>query len=185
MNTALLKILNDHSILYGVGGSWMLKQMGCDVNPQDMDIFVHEKDIQKAFELLSNLATLQPKIPSGPYQTQYFYRFELNGETMDVMSLFSYTHEEGTYHAIFDEESIVRHVIIDELSIPLMSMEEWFVMYHVMKRIDKIKLIDDYWKTHSLQYPELLKRQVNQGLPINLKEIIENHLKENDQAVSV
>lgn len=185
MNTSLLKILHDHSILYAVGGSWMLKQVGCDVNPQDMDIFVHEKHIQKAFELLSCVASLKPSIPSGPYQTKHFYRFELNGETMDVMSLFAYTHEEGTYHAIFDEDSIVHHVIMDDLSIPLMSLEEWFVMYHVMKRSDKIKLIEHYWKTHSISFPYLLRRQIKQGIPTSLKEIVESLLKENDQAVSV
>ncbi|MBS3972617.1 MAG: hypothetical protein KGZ84_06360 [Erysipelotrichia bacterium] len=176
MNT-LIELFTNHDIFYAVGGSWMLKHMGLEITPHDIDIFMHENDIQKAVNLCLEVALLQPPIASGPFLTPYFYRFHMKDTRVDLMANFGFAHEEGHYHAIFDELSIVKHIEKDGLSIPLMSLEEWFVMYEMMKREKQVKLIETYWSKYGIEFPHLLKRQLQLNIPIHVKTKIEELMK--------
>jgi hypothetical protein len=174
MNLSFFKLLNNHDIHYGVGGSLMLKQMGFDVTPHDVDIVVHERDILKVVKLLSECAILQPPIESGAYLTKHFFRFVLNETHIDIITNFAYAHDEGHYHALFDKISIVKTSEIDGLTIPLMSLEEWYVIYQIMKRDKQIFLIEEYWKKNGIEYPDLLERQLTLNIPHQIKLKIES-----------
>jgi hypothetical protein len=138
---------------------------------------VHEKDIQRAVNLCLEVGLLQPPIESGPYLTPFFYRFLMEHTRVDLMSNFGYAHHEGCYHAIFDEISIVKHIERDGLVIPLMSLEEWFVMYEIMKREKQVKLIETYWSNHGIEFPDLLNRQLQLNIPTHVKAKIEALIK--------
>lgn len=171
MNKTLLNVfkqLNEAHLLYAIGGSMMLKLRSFDVIPQDCDIMVMETDFQSVVEIFQCVATQVNKPSLLPYKTKHFTTFNLEDITIDIMAGFTYEHLEGTYYTMFDSESITDWVQVEEIKLPLMSLEEWFILYNIMNRLEKTKLIETYWKLNVIKHPQLLSRQLHQNIPSKL-----------------
>ena len=56
----IAKQLNDKGVRYAVGGSVLLYLKGIDFNFNDLDLMIHEEDIAKVRETLSELGEYHP-----------------------------------------------------------------------------------------------------------------------------
>ena len=179
MNKKILSILNqlnEAKLLYGLGGSMMLKLRSFDIEPNDIDLFVSVDDYSKVIDIFNVYATQVVTPSKYPFKTKHFTSYKCEDITIDIMAGFAYEHLEGTYIALFDHLSIPNTSQINNTNIPLMSLEEWFILYSIMNRSDKVEMIEKFWKTHEVQYPRLLERQLMLELTTSLKAKILNYL---------
>ncbi|MCD8519542.1 MAG: hypothetical protein LRY24_01415 [Erysipelotrichaceae bacterium] len=170
-------ILNQRQIRYGMGGSWMLKEYGLPTEPKDIDLFIHSDDINKCLDLIEPYQIHQVNVPDSPFKTTFFATLQIESMSIDIMGGFAYLHDQGLYKAIFDDHSIVSEVIVDDVHIPLMSLEEWYVLYIVMGRQKQCELIENHWKHHGMDHSHLLQRQWSCNLDDESRIKIEQTIK--------
>lgn len=169
--------LNNGDITWAVGGSILLNQYGLIDKPNDIDIFVHIKDIAKADEVLKSLGIKKKWGFNNIYATKYFYEYEINGVDVDVMAGLAINFNEGLFQFDFDEDSISEFKIINGVKVPFTSLEDWYVIYQLIpNRQVKVKIIEDYLRNHGIHKPFLLERILKQALPAEVKYKIENLL---------
>ena len=121
--------LNEEKVLWGVGASILLNHFGLIDKPNDIDIIVDLKDIEKVDIILSNIGNKKPWKKENNYSTSYFYEYVINGFDIDVMAGLKIHHHHGLYSYVFDNKSILQKVIINGNHIPFTSLEDWYVLY--------------------------------------------------------
>lgn len=175
--------LNQRKIRYAIGGSWMLKEYGLAIEPKDIDLFIHMDDILRCFDLIEPFQVEKTLSLKSPFQTTFFVTLQIGSFSVEIMGGFAYLHDQGLYRAIFDEHSIVSEVIIDDVHIPLMSLEEWYVLYSIMGRQKQCELIEHHWLLHGIHYPECLQRQLECALDDQTRTRIISHLTKNNTSM--
>ncbi len=169
--------LNDSNILWAVGASMMLNQFGLINNPNDIDIFVDIKDINRADEILQSIGEKKKIEKNSVYSTEFFYKYLINGIGIDVMAGFAINHSRGVYEFIFDTKSISKIETINEIDIPFTSLEDWYIIYQLIpNREFKVNLIEKYLTLNGIENPDLFKRALRGNLPLEIRSKIENVL---------
>lgn len=166
--------LNQESITWGVGASYVLLSYGLVDEVHDIDLIVAVDEIQKSIAALETIGehTIIPK--KDEYHTKHFHVFEIQGVSVDVMSGFRIEHEAGIYEFPFDGSSITRVLDLDGEKVPLSSLEDWLVAYDLMiGREKKVKLIKDYLIKEGVSHPKLLERVMKQELPESTIQLIQ------------
>jgi len=162
--------LNKENILWGVGASILLNHYDMVNNPKDIDILVALEDIHKADEILKSLGHKKVRELNDSYSTEYFNEYVINGIDIDVMSGLTLNHEEGKYTQIFDRASIVDEMDVDDVKIPLTSLEDWYIIYQLIPgREHKVSLIENYLLQKGVKNPMLLQRALKCPLPLMVK----------------
>lgn len=174
------KILNKNKVRWGIGASLLLNNYGLVDKPKDIDILISLDDIDNTDKLLSNMGDKKIYENVNLYSTQYFYEYLINGIDIDVMAGLCIKHDRGTYEYIFDKLSIVDYFCINKIEIPLMSLEDWYVIYNLIpNREEKVKIIENYLMKNGIKKPELLKRALLGNLPDNVRNRVEELLLKN------
>lgn len=169
--------LNEANINWGIGGSFMLREYGLADEVHDLDLVIAKEDIEKAIVILDSIA-IRDDIPlKTEYVTKYFITYKLDDVDIDVMSSFRVKHDKGIYEFIMDDKSITKTLDFDGEFIPLTSLEDWLIAYHIMIGRDvKVGLIKDYFVKNGVGYPELLVRMKDQVLPNETLALIDEML---------
>ncbi|PKR78468.1 hypothetical protein CEY16_01545 [Halalkalibacillus sediminis] len=166
--------LNDKNITWGVGGSLLLSFYEIIDNPNDIDILVDERDAPKVNEIISSAGKKKEALSTAPFRTLYFSKFRLFDNDIDVMGGFAIQHEKGIYKIRMQKESIVDYKKINGIEVPLCSLEDWYILYWLIpNKKEKALLIERYLKTNGVENPELLRKGMEQSLPLIVKERIE------------
>lgn len=164
------KKLNEANIVWGVGASLLLNHYGLVDKPNDIDILVHKKDIEKVDALLQSIGQKKIRDRDTTYSTKYFYEYIVNGVDIDVMAGLTINHPEGSYKYVFDTQSISKKYEVNNIAIPLTSLEDWFVLYQLIpKREEKVKLIQEYLMSNGVKNPFLLNRALDGNLPTQVR----------------
>lgn len=164
------KKLNEENILWGVGASILLNQYNLIKEPNDIDIFVHTKDIHKADNILKNMGIKKDREKTDTYLTKYFCEYIINQVDIDVMAGFKIKHKEGVYEYIFDEKSITKYIEINGVEIPFTSLEDWYVIYEIIpNREKKVELIKNYLISNKSSNKFLLERNLGANIPKSVK----------------
>ncbi|CEP83781.1 hypothetical protein [Paraclostridium sordellii] len=162
--------LNKANILWGVGAPILLNQFGMVDTPNDIDIFIDIKDIHKADKILKKLGKKREYEETSTYSTKYFYEYVINGIDIDVMAGFAINHDNGVYNYIFDNMSISEYKLINGVSIPFTSLEDWYVIYQLIpNREVKVDMIEKYLLTNGVKKDNLLKRSLDCNLPLSIR----------------
>ncbi|MEI8199315.1 MAG: hypothetical protein WCG21_04590 [Eubacteriales bacterium] len=172
--------LNQAGIVWGVGASMLLNIRGITDKPNDIDILVDIKDINKADEILSGIGEKKFKEKTNRYSTKYFYEYVINGVDIDVMSGLQINHIDGVFEYTFDYDSISDIRNVNGVRIPLTSLEDWFVIYQLIpNREAKVAMIENYLISNGVANPEYLLKALEDNLPMEIKDKIEKILKIN------
>ena len=172
------KKLNKEKILWGVGASMLLNHYGIIDKPNDIDILVSLNDIEKVDIILKSFGEKKVWEKEAAYSTKYFYEYKINGIDFDIMAGLTINHNEGIYRHIFDENSIFEIVRINGISIPLTSLEDWYVIYQLIpNREIKVGLIESYFMTNGINRADLLARSLEGCLPSRVRDNIKRILK--------
>jgi hypothetical protein len=169
--------LNDSNIIWAVGASILLNQFGLINKPNDIDIFVDIKDIDRADEILKSIGEKKKWEKTAAYSTKYFYEYIIDGIDVDVMAGFAVNHNNGVFEYIFDYNSISEFKLINGVNIPFTSLEDWYVIYQLIpNREPKVNLIEKYLLSKGINKPFLLQRALKGSLPVEARKKIENML---------
>lgn len=171
------KRLNDSGIMWAVGASIVLNQFGLIDKPNDIDIFVDIKDVEKVDIILRSIGTKKISQKNSDFSTRYFYEYNIEDVNVDVIAGLIINHNEGSYKYVFDRSTITEKRVINGVEIPLTSLEDWYVLYQIMPEKDgKADIIEKYLRKNGIKNPELLKRAEKCGLPNEVKLNIEKLL---------
>jgi hypothetical protein len=169
--------LNAANIAWGVGGSILLSQVGLVANPNDIDLLVDIKDVEKLDQVLKTIGEKKPPKKTGSYSTRYFNQYFIKGVNVDVMAGFRINHTSGVYEYTFDQHSISEIKEINEVSIPFTSLEDWYVIYQLIPgRDEKVRLIENYLLKKGIEKPLLLNRALAGSLPVEVRTRIKSML---------
>ena len=168
---------NDSNITWAVGASVLLNQFGFIDKPNDIDIFIEINDIERADEILKSIGDKKQCKKTSTYSTKYFYEYLIDGIDVDVMSEFAVNHSSGVFEYIFDHNSISEFKVINGVSIPFTSLEDWYVIYQLIpNRESKVEIIEKYLLSNGVKKNMLLKRALKGCLPMEVRRKIENIL---------
>ncbi|MEG0308531.1 MAG: hypothetical protein RR636_11340 [Clostridium sp.] len=169
--------LNEANVLWAVGGSILLNNFGLIDKPNDIDILVGIDDIKQVEEILDNMGQKKIWKKTDIYSTQYFYEYIINGVEIDVMSGFNINHSNGVFEYNFDYKSISEMKDVSGVSIPLTSLEDWYVLYQLIpNRESKVMLIEKYLLSNGVKNQFLLERALDGNLPIEVRNRIKNNI---------
>ena len=172
--------LNQAHIVWGVGASMLLNIHGMTNKPNDIDILVDIKDIDKADKILSGIGEKKLREKTDRYSTKYFYEYVINGFDIDVMSGLQINHIDGIFEYTFDYDSISDIRNVNGVRIPLTSLEDWYVIYQLIpNREAKAAMIENYLIANGVAKPGFLMKALEDNLPIEIKDRIEKMLKMN------
>lgn len=169
--------LNNSNIVWGVGASILLNQFGFIDKPNDIDIFIDIKDIEKADEILKSIGEKKQREKTATYSTKYFYEYTIKGIDVDVMAGFAVNHTNGVFEYKFDNNSISEFKTINGVDIPFTSLEDWYVIYQLIpNREPKVNMIEKYLLSNGVKKHFLLERALEGCLPVEVRTKIENML---------
>lgn len=158
--------LNSENIQWAVGASVLLNFHGLIEKPNDVDIFIDVKNIEKADLLLMELGIRKSQNGIDTYATKHFYEYVINEMDVDVMAGFIINFDGGSYKYVFDEKSITDINVIRGVKIPFTSLEDWYVIYQLIpNREPKVKLIEEYLKQNGIKNMYLIERALNCSMP--------------------
>lgn len=170
--------LNEQRVIWGIGASILLNHYGLIDKPNDIDILVGLKDIEKADTILKSMGQKKTQDNTDTYSTKYFYEYVINGFDVDVMAGLSINHSNGVFKYIFDHSSISGVKKVNGVDIPLASLEDWYVIYQLIpNREKKVEMIEGYLLSNGIKKPTLLEQALIGELPKEVRHKIEKMLK--------
>ena len=141
----IAKQLNDKGVRYAIGGSVLLYLKGIDFNFNDLDLMIHEEDVTKVRETLSELGEYHPNNRSS--NAKVFEEFTVDGLDIDAISGLVVTAYGKTYDYSYSDEGI-EFMEVEGVKIPLDSLNRWYDIYSFQGRVEKARYIKDYQLYH-------------------------------------
>lgn len=161
---SLSKTLNDKRVTWGIGGSFLLMLNGLYPNPQDLDLWVKPSDMPLVRELFSDYQELSTNIP---LPKELHYKILYHNVEIDFIACFIIRPNQNRYvYQIMPEN--IRMNKIGDVEVPCTMLEEWFVIYRLLKKDDKAKIIQDYFRKKSINFDEdaIIKAIQNSGVSL-------------------
>lgn len=172
----IAKKFNDENLTWAVGASVLLNQYSLVKSPNDIDILVALKDVEKADSILKSIGNKNISEKSSTYLTKYFYEYNINGIDIDLMSGLTINFENENYEYLFNKDCIKNYSTINDTKIPLTSLEDWYILYQLIPNRDKkVSLIENYLienniKIYLSEIP--LSREIPSKIKLKSKEIL-------------
>jgi hypothetical protein len=170
-------IANRRNITWGVGGSLLLHFHNLINDPNDIDLLVDERDASHIEAVLIPLGETRKAIRQSPFCSTHFTKYCIHNIDIDVIGGFSIEHNNGVFKLLFNEDSVVEHIEVNGIEVPLCSLEDWYVLYNLMQnKQDKVIIIENYLKLNGIKHPHLLERALKEPLPFEVRERVEKLL---------
>lgn len=178
----IAKELNKEQITWAIGASVLLNFYKLVDDPNDIDIIVKISDIEKTNRTLKKIGYKKTSEKSDFYSTKYFYEYEINKIDIDVMAGFVINYDRNKQYLYeFNQESITKVLNINNVEIPLASLEDWYVLYSLMNnREEKVDLIENYFRENGVRNFEILKKHMSKDIPKKVRENISDLLMINN-----
>jgi predicted nucleotidyltransferase len=167
----MARALNRSGAPWGIGASVLLYYHGLVDAPRDIDIMTTEADADMVASILGGLGNEVHGDPGrGLYSTSRFLEYVVDGTDVDVMAGFAIKHENGIYVFPFGVAAVVMTKTVDDVTIPLTSLEDWYVLYQLMPgREPKVKLIENHLLSIGIADLPLLERALARALPPHVR----------------
>lgn len=140
----IAKAFNHQHITWALGASLLLYLKGVSSSFHDLDLLVSYEDVEKVKDILSHLGQLQYSPHNDMYQTKVFLEYKIDGIDVDVMASFAIVFEDKVFDCSLTKEQIVEYYNLDDIKIPLQSLELWADYYQLMGRKKKVEMIETF-----------------------------------------
>ena len=131
-------------ISWALGASGMLFIRGVVSDFNDLDLIIAKEDEKKALTILRKLGS-EKKLTSKPeYCSEGFYNFMIDKIDIDVIVNFGILAHHQKYIFPLVNSSLDYAYSVNNVAIPLQTLNEWSYYYHLMGRDHKVKLINNY-----------------------------------------
>jgi len=174
--------LSENKINWALGASYVLYFNGSNIVPNDIDLFVCEKNFDEVKEYLMNYGEEVFKEDKNDiYNTQKFTTVKIGDVEIDLISNLYIYHNDGEYKYIFCEKSIDKKIEIENTIVNIMSLEDWYILYQLIPgREEKVKMIYNMIRSKNNIRMDLFERALKLELPnsirISVNELIKSKL---------
>lgn len=148
MLVRIAKSFNQNHIRWNLGASCMLYLREITNEFHDIDLLIHEDDVQKVKEIMSSYPLIKKVTSPLKYRTKVFLNYEVEGVDIDLMARFSIVDQEKIYEFPLLLEDINEYILVNNEKIYLSSLETWLHYYKLMHRYEKVQMIEDYIQKH-------------------------------------
>jgi hypothetical protein len=160
---------NKSNIKYAVAFSFVLKHYGLTDKVNDIDIIIDPADLSAAKKIMERIAKPSNEIIISDQFDSYLIQYKISKIKIELMSDIKIKFGRGTYRMIFDEKSIQKRINIEGVTVPLLALEELYVMYLLLKgKEEKADRIETHFKQKGLKDKDLLMRAISQELPLTV-----------------
>ena len=142
----IARLFKEQDITWAVGASLLLYFNGVVDDFHDLDLLIHMKDAFKAKEILSSLGEIEIPESNPMFTTKHFCKFKIENVDIDMMAGFGVIYEGQEYDLALHADQIEEYKEIDNINIPLQSLELWKDYYRYIGRPQKVKMIENYYK---------------------------------------
>lgn len=149
--THFIKAMTECDIVWGVGGSYLLEKYDLYTNPADLDLWIQADDMPVVRQKFSHFKELITEIPLPP---EYHYKIQYYDMEVDFVACFIIKPNQYKYKYSINPENIKQIRLSSGLQIPCMYLEDWYVIYKLLRRDDKANLIRDAFKKLGIIFNE-------------------------------
>lgn len=165
----IAQCFDDEKIAYGLGGSGVLVAYDILGEMNDIDLVVTLEDIHRAKKILDEIALLKTSGKNCIVEQEHCYVYELNGIDVELMANIHIRHNEGLYELPFNKKRVTYRMCIDNFMIPVMSLEDWFVIYNLIGRQDRVDQIEEWFLENGITHGSYLIKAIQANIPRQLK----------------
>ena len=138
------KLFSENNIRFGIGASLLLKSFNLVSKVSDIDIIIHNEDVEKVIEIMNTIGIRIASKELALYETENFLEYNVDGIDLDIMAKFSVKTDEGVFVYPFDVKELKYKVVLNCNKVPVLSLENWFVSYLVIRRKEKAEIVKKY-----------------------------------------
>lgn len=166
----LIDELNKHQIIWGIGGSYLLQIYELYSEPQDLDIWVQPCDIQKIRDIFKNYCEIESNLP---LPSNLHFKMQYHDIEVDFVACFIVKPNQYSFKYNINSNRIKKITLKNGLEVPCTFLEDWYIIYKLLKRDDKAELIHELFKKKKINInDEAIRIAVNNSdntLPIQVK----------------
>lgn len=138
---SLVDILKKNQIRCGIGGSYLLQIHELCNDPNDVDFWVAPEDIRKVRNIFSHYEEIIEKIQLPP---KFHFKMRYLDIDVDFVACFVVKPNKNEYVYNIMPENIETVDMKDGSKLPCTSLEDWYIVYKLLRREEKAKLIKKY-----------------------------------------
>lgn len=170
----LTEAFDNAGVRWGLSCSAVLFFHGISDHFTDYDIVIDKHDIEKAIEILKEIATEEEAYSKPCFKSDYYGEVVLEGVELDVICVFGVNTFGAHYVYDFDIKYVNFVEIEEDFIVPLIPEEAQWVLYSMMmgwqpQRRFKRDLLTQYLKTTGIKHPEVFEEALNDQLPYWMK----------------
>lgn len=138
---SLVDILKKNHIKCGIGGSYLLQIYQLCNNPSDVDFWVAPEDIHKVRNLFSHYQEIVERIQ---LPSKFHFKMRYFDIDVDFVACFIVKPNKNEYVYNIMPENIEIVDMEDGSKLPCTLLEDWYIVYKLLRREEKAKLIKKY-----------------------------------------
>ena len=147
-----ITLMSECEIVWGVGGSFLLEKYELCSNPSDLDLWIQSSDMPKVRKKFCEFEEIETNIP---YLTpQYHYKIMFYDMEVDFVACFIKKPNQNTYKYTIDPQNIKYLELNSGIKIPCLYLEDWYVIYKLLKRDDKAEMIKKAFSRAGISFDE-------------------------------
>ncbi len=175
----LAEKLNEMNIIWAIGASTVLYFNGHEKEPNDIDLFIEEKDYEGVRNNLLMLGNEKIKNDDNDiYNTQRFTTIVIDETEIDIIAGFYIRHIEGEFRFVFDEKSIDKVIDVGNQKVNIMALEDWYILYQLIPgRERKVQIIKDLLEKKEKTRVDLINRALELELPTEVRKSAKEIIK--------
>lgn len=139
----LVQILDRNNIICGVGGSYLLQLYDLYDEPDDVDFWISPNDVSKVKEIFSEYEEIQEKIQ---LPEEYHFKIMFYDIKVDFVACFIVKPNKNQYWYNISPDNVKMVDIKDGQRLPCTSLEDWYIVYKLLRREDKANIIEKHIK---------------------------------------
>ena len=147
-----LRIIHDRlqgaGITWTVTGSLGFALQGVPVAPHDIDIQTDKNGAYEIERLLHEFVAERVRFSSAERIRSHFGVLIINSIRVEIMGDIEKRTSKGTWRPVDDLKKYVRRVEIDDMTIPVLSLEYEYEAYMQLNREDKARFLQNWLERH-------------------------------------
>ena len=169
----LSKQLNENNITWGIGGSCLLMLYDLYKEPNDLDLWVKPSDMLKVRELFGAYEEIRTDIP---LPEELHFKILFCGVEVDFVACFITKPNQYEFKFRICPENI-RAIKIGDIQVPCTYLEDWFIIYCLLRKDDKAKIIQEYFSKRQIEFNETAINRVIQNREITLPDRVKGDIR--------
>ena len=144
----LAKEFNKRNLTWAIGGSFLLKRYGINIDFDELDIMVSEDSVEEINKVMNEIALKLEVVNNENYQTDYYSCYQMENHTINIICNLKCDFEESFTYS-FDKEDINSIEISNNEKIYFSHLLDWYVIYQEINSKETMNLIERYYENGS------------------------------------